>query len=85
VAEYLESSEDIAHYLSEAFETGDPDYIARALGIITRSRGMAKVAREAGLNREHLYKALSVGGNPELGTFLKVLGALHMRLEAHPA
>jgi probable addiction module antidote protein len=84
VADYLESPEDVAHYLSEAFETGDQEYIARALGIITRSRGMAEVAREAGLNRGHLYKALSAGGNPALGTLLKVLDALHMRLEAHP-
>lgn len=79
-ADHLETKEDIALYLEAAFEDGDPALIAAALGDAARARGMTKVAAEAGLGRESLYKALSPGGNPEFATVLKVMRALGLRL-----
>ncbi len=79
-ADHLESDEDIVAYLEAAFEDGDPALIAAALGDIARARGMTKVAAEAGLGRESLYKALSLAGNPELATVLKVMQALGLGL-----
>lgn len=79
-ADYLETGEDMAAYLEAAFEDGDPALIAAALGDIARTRGMTQIAREAGLGRESLYKALSPEGNPELATVLKVMRALGLRL-----
>jgi probable addiction module antidote protein len=79
-ADHLESDEDIVAYLEAAFEDGDPAVIAAALGDIARARGMTKVATDAGLGRESLYKALSPAGNPELGTVLKVMQALGLGL-----
>ncbi len=79
-ADYLEEEEDIVAYLEAAFEDGDPQLIAAALGDIARSRGMTKVASKAGLGRESLYKALSPDGNPALATVLKVMQALGLRL-----
>jgi probable addiction module antidote protein len=84
VAEYLDSPEAIAAYLSEAFETGDDALIARALGAVARVKGMKDIAKETGLNRENLYRSLSEGGNPELGTVMKVLDALDVQLVAKP-
>lgn len=84
VAEYLDSPAAIAAYLSEAFETGDDSLIARALGAVARVRGMKAVAEETGLNRENLYRSLSEGGRPELGTVMKVLDALDVQLVAKP-
>ena len=81
-AEHLESGEDMAAYLEAALEDGDPELIAAALGDIARARGMSRIAREAGLGRESLYKALSPHGNPEFGTVMKVVGALGLRLHA---
>ena len=81
-AEHLETKEDIALYLEAAFEDGDPALIAAALGDAARAKGMAKVAAEAGLGRESLYKALSPKGNPEFATILKVIRALGLRLRA---
>ena len=81
-ADYLETEEDIVLYLEAAFEDGDPGLIAAALGDIARAKGMTKVAAEAGLGRESLYKALSPDGNPEFATVLKVLRALGLRLHA---
>jgi probable addiction module antidote protein len=83
-AEYLDSQEAIADYLSEAFETGDDHYIAHAIGTVARARGMSDVAREAGLSRENLYKALTEDGKPEFGTIMKVLAALDVQLVAKP-
>jgi probable addiction module antidote protein len=83
-AEYLDSEEAQAEYLSAALETGDPSFVADALGIVARARGMSDVARAAGLSRESLYRALSVDGNPELDTLLKVVRALGMHLSAVP-
>ena len=81
-AEYLETKEDVVLYLEAAFEDGDPGLIAAALGDVARAKGMTKVAADAGLGRESLYKALSPDGNPELATVLKVMQALGLRLHA---
>ena len=80
VTDHLETSEDMAAYLEAALEDGDPALIAAALGDIARAKGMAQIAREAGLGRESLYKALSPEGNPEFATVLKVVRALGLRL-----
>jgi probable addiction module antidote protein len=84
-ADHLVSSEDQAAYLEAALEDGDPKVIAAALGDIARAKGMTQIARDAGLGRESLYKALSAGGNPEFGTILKVISALGLQLHASPA
>ncbi len=81
-ARYLKSEEQMAAYLEAAFEDGDPQVVAAALGNIARAKGMAQIARDAGLSRESLYKALSPGGNPEMATFLKVVRALGIHLHA---
>ena len=83
-AEYLDDSESIAAYMSEALESGDPAFVADALGIIARVRGMSEVARKAGLSRESLYRALSEDGNPEFATVLRVVQALGLQLSAVP-
>jgi probable addiction module antidote protein len=86
-AEYLDDSESIAAYMSEALESEDPAFVADALGVVARAHGMSEVARKAGLSRESLYRALSTDGNPELATVLRVLRALGLRLTAsliHP-
>lgn len=85
VADYLKSDRDVIAYLEAAFEDGDSGVVAAALGDIARAKGMSKVARRAGLGRESLYKALSVDGNPELGTVLRVVRALGIKLHAVPA
>lgn len=81
-AEHLKTEEDRAAYLEAALEDGDPALVAAALGDIARAKGMTQVAREAGLGRESLYKALSAEGNPELATVLKVVKALGLKLRA---
>ncbi|MET0779165.1 addiction module antidote protein [Pseudomonas sp. MDT2-39-1] len=83
-AEYLKTEEDMANYLDASMEEAgdDPAFIARALGTIARARGMTQVARDAGLSRESLYRALSGEGNPEFGTILKVMKALGLKLHA---
>ena len=73
---------DIAAYLEAALEEGNPALVAAALGDIARSKGMAAVARKAGLGRESLYKALSAKGNPELSTVLRVVRAVGLKLHA---
>ncbi|MBK7665499.1 MAG: putative addiction module antidote protein [Sterolibacteriaceae bacterium] len=84
-AEHLDTEEDMVAYLEAALEEGDSALVAAALGDIARAKGMTQVAREAGLGRESLYKALSSTGNPELSTILKVVHALGLRLHASPA
>ncbi len=84
-AQYLDAEEDQLALLSDAFATGDPAYIANALGIVARARGMSRVAQDAGVTREALYKALSSEGDPKLTTLLGVLKALGIRLEATSA
>ena len=78
-AEYLKTN-----YLDACMEEAgdDPAFIAKALGTIARARGMTQVARDAGLSRENLYRALSGEGNPEFGTILKVVKALGLKLHA---
>ena len=84
-ADHLETEEDRAAYLEAALEEGDPALVAAALGDIARAKGMTQVARDAGLGRESLYKALSPAGNPEFATILKVIAALALQLHAAPA
>ena len=84
-AEYLDSDEAIAAYMTEALETGDPAFVADALGVVARARGMSEVARRAGLSRESLYRALSPDGNPEFATIMRVMQALGLELSATPA
>ena len=83
-AEHLETQEDMAAYLEAAFEDGDPNLVVAALGDIARSKGMTNIARETGLGRESLYKALSLEGNPEFATVLRVIQSLGLRLRATP-
>ena len=82
VAEHLETKEDMAAYLEAALEDGDPTLVAAALGDMARSKGMTQIARETGLGRESLYKALSTEGNPEFATVLKVMRTLVLKLHA---
>jgi probable addiction module antidote protein len=79
-AAYLTSAEGIEEYLTSAFESDDPAVITDALGVVARSHGMSALAADTGLTRQSLYKALSLGGNPEFGTILKVAHALGFRL-----
>lgn len=81
-ADYLKSEEDMVAYLEACMDEAgdDPAFIAAALGNIARAHGMVQLAKETGLTREGLYKALSAGGNPSLGTVLKVLKALGLKL-----
>lgn len=82
-AEFLTDEETIAAYLTEALESDDPRAIAKALGAVARARGgMAQLALDTGIAREALYRALSETGNPELGTALKVMHALGLKLTA---
>ena len=80
VADMLDSDEAIEAFLTEAMETGDAKFIASALGVVARAKGMSKIARETGLAREHLYKSLSEDGNPTLATTLAVMKALGFQL-----
>lgn len=87
VAEHLRTPEDMAAYLEACMEeaNGDAALVAKALGNITRAKGMSQVARDAGLSRESLYKALSGDRNPSFDTILKVIDALGLKLHAEPA
>lgn len=80
--ERLKTEEDMALYLDLALEENDPALVAAVLGDIARAQCMTKVAKDAGLARESLYRALSKQGNPEFGTILKVLKALGFQLHA---
>ncbi len=84
-AEHLETNEDMAAYLEAALEDGDPALVTAALGDIARAKGMSQIARDTGLGRESLYKALSPEGNPEFATVLKVVRALGLKLHAEIA
>jgi probable addiction module antidote protein len=81
-AEHLQTGEDIAAYLDAVLEENDPALVTHALGVIARAKGMSQIARETGLGRESLYKALSPEGNPEFTTVLKVIKALGLQLHA---
>src|SRR5665811_476981 len=84
VAEYLRTPEEMAAYLEACLQeaNGDAAFIAKALGNIARAKGMSQVARDAGLSRESLYKALSGERSPDFDTILKVIGALGLKLHA---
>lgn len=86
-AEHLTTEEDMALYLEACLaEAGDDaPFIAKALGNIARAKGMTQLARDTGLGRESLYKALSGEGNPSFTTILKVISALGIRLHAQTA
>jgi probable addiction module antidote protein len=79
-AEHLTSPEAQAELLADAVESGNTGYLATALGTIARARGMTSVAKEAGVTREALYKALSADGDPRLSTFVGVVRALGLKL-----
>jgi len=80
-AEYLDTVEAQEEFLKEAFDSGDHKYIARALGIVARAKGMTQVSKEAGVNRESLYRALSEDGDPRLSTLLGVMKALGVSID----
>jgi probable addiction module antidote protein len=84
-AEYLNTEQEMAAYLEAALEEGEPSLVAAALGDIARARGMTQLAKETGMGRESLYKALSPNGNPEFSTIMKVVQALGLRLHATSA
>jgi|SRR5450830_1660788 len=84
-AEYLNSEEDVAAYLTTILEENDPALLAAALGDIARSRGMTQVAKDSGITREALYKALRPGSEPRFDTINRVCAALGVRLVAQPA
>lgn len=87
VAEHLRTPEDMAAYLDAWLEEAPDDAagIARALGDIARAKGMTQVAKDAGLSRESLYRALSAEGNPSFATIIKVAKALGLKLHAQVA
>ncbi len=82
VAEHLETGADMAAYLAAILEDGDSSLVTAALRDIARAKGMSAITRKTGMGRESLYKALSSQGNPELGTVLKVVRALGLKLHA---
>ena len=83
-ARYLNDDAAIAEYMTAVLETEDPDLLLLALSDVARARGMAQVAKDAGLGRESLYKALTPGAKPRFDTVIKVARALGVRLTAHP-
>lgn len=87
VSEHLRTPEEMAAYLEASFEDSDGDaaFIAKALGDIARAKGMSQIARDTGLSRESLYKALSGERTPGFDTVLKVIKALGLKLHAETA
>ncbi|GAB2923069.1 addiction module antidote protein [Rheinheimera gaetbuli] len=87
VAQHLRTPEEMAAYLEASIAEcdGDASFVAKALGDIARAKGMATLARDTGLGRESLYKALSADGNPQLSTVLKVAKALGLQFSVKPA
>ena len=83
-AEDLSSDEAIATFMAEAFETDDSGYIAHALGVVARAKGMSQIAKQTGLSREQLYRSFSSDGNPTLKTTIAVMNALGMQLTTRP-
>lgn len=80
VVDFLGSDEAIIEYLNAALEEGDSDFFVKAVGDVARAKGMMNVARTTGLGRQNLYRSLSRGGNPRVGTLFRVLDALDVRL-----
>lgn len=83
-ADYLDDEETIAEYLTAALEDPDPDVFLAAVRDVARARGMTQLAKDAGLGRESLYKALTPGAKPRYDTVLKLLHALGVKLSATP-
>jgi probable addiction module antidote protein len=83
-AEYLDGPEAIAAYIEAALEDGDPRVVSHALGNIARAKGMTQIAKETGITRAGLYKALSAEGDPRLTTFLGVMKSLGLSIAVHP-
>ena len=83
-SDYLTTAEARAEYMTAALETGDVRFIRDALETVAKAIGMAKVARQAGITREGLYKALGPTGNPGFGTVINLLPALRLKLAARP-
>ncbi len=83
-ADYLDDEETIAEYLTAALEDPNPDVFLTAVRDVARARGMSQLAKDAGLGRESLYKALALGAKPRYDTMLKVLHALGVKLTATP-
>ena len=81
-AEDLTSDEAVATFMAEAFQTEDSGYIAHALGVVARAKGMAQIASQTGLSREQLYRSFSASGNPTLKTTIAVMKALGVELTA---
>lgn len=84
-ADYLRDEQDIANYLSEIAEDGSPELIASALGDVARARNMSQLARDTGISRVGLIKALSSDGNPSFATIAKVAAALGLKITFSPA
>ena len=84
-SDFLDNEEVIAEYLTAAAEDENPDVLLAALGEVARARGMARVAADAGLGRESLYKALAPGAHPRFETVAAVLRALNVRIALQPA
>ncbi|MCD6006092.1 addiction module antidote protein [Vreelandella alkaliphila] len=80
----LDSEAAIAIFLADAFETGDASYIAKAVGVAARAKGMSQLATETGLSREQLYRSFGESGNPTLKTMLAVTRALGIDITARP-
>jgi len=78
-AEELDSDEGIAIFMEEAFKTGDPAYIAHALGVVARAKGMTQIAKDTGLSREQLYRSFSKNGNPSLKSTFALMKALGIK------
>lgn len=83
-ADYLDSNEAIAEYLTAILEQGDPELTLKALGDVAKARGMTQIARETGLGRESLYKAFRPGAQPRFDTVMKVMHALGVKIAATP-
>lgn len=83
-ADYLTTATARAEYITAALETGDVAFIRDSMNVVARAIGMAKVAQQAGMSREGLYKALGRTGNPEFGTVINILPALRLKLAAQP-
>ena len=84
-ADYLNTEQRQVAYISAALETGDADFVRDALGVVARARSMGTIAKNAGLNRESLYKALGEAGNPEFETVMRIMRAMGLTLSARPA
>jgi len=83
-ADYLDNDEVIAEYLNAALEDANPDVFLAAISDVAKARGMSRLAKDAGLGRESLYKALSPGAKPRYDTVLKLLRALGVELQTLP-